>query len=147
MAPLKGEETCFAHSPKTRAERSAARARGGAANRRPSSAPAATAPMPTWPAFELGVIDRRGDIGAALLNVARAAARGALDTKTARVVTEALRSAEVSFAAGAREGGTGSGQDAPPGFREATPAEMEHLVKFGRLPNGVQALDQPFFVR
>jgi hypothetical protein len=99
------------------------------------------------PAFELGVVDRRSDVGAALLNVARAAARGALDTRTARVVTEALRSAEISFAAGAREGGAGSGEAAPPGFREATVEEMEFLVKHGRLPDRLQAFDAPFWVR
>ena len=81
------------------------------------------------------------------MNVARAAARGALDTKTARVIAEALRSAEVSFAAGAREGGAGDGAGAPAGYREASVAEMEFLLKHGRLPDGVQALDAPFWVR
>jgi hypothetical protein len=151
MAALKGGRFCFIHDPALGDARSTARAKGGT-NRRPSQAPlpASQIPFPVPPSvppFELGAITRREDIAAALMRAARAVAAGELDTKRARIITEALRASELAFAAGGREDAA-TGKKAPPGAREATIVEMEHLVRTGQLPDGLfSAVDEPFWVR
>ena len=139
MPALRGGAACFAHSEKTRAQRSAARARGGAANRRaPAPAPARGQLAPEVAAFEIGPIRRKADIAKALVRLSQALAKGEIDRHRGRLVAESLRAA--ALAAGdetdlADHGGR------PVGARPATDEELDFVIEHGEFPEGVEPVD------
>lgn len=144
MAALRNEQVCFAHSPAAAAARSAARRRGGT-NKRAAS-PSSEAPPPvstpdsaTVPGpetFELGELTDARDIGPALLRLAHAIARGLVDPRRGRLLTEALRASSFAFA----ESG-GVGEKAKRGWDLLDDDELERFRRTGKLPEGVTAED------
>lgn len=137
MAPLKdGGGWCFIHSPKTRSQRSAARSKGGTANRRPEPTAAPTAK--TVSSFELGPLGRKDDIARALVRLAHAIARGEIDSRRGRLAVEALRAA--SLAAGDNTDLTKSGGRRPVGSRPTTDDELRYCIEHGEFPEGVVGL-------
>ncbi len=145
MPALKGESTCWAHSP-TRAEaRHEARRRGGELRRRPPPPSAAVPEAPPPVPFALGPIERRGDVAVALLRVAHAIADGTLDPKRGRLLTEALRSSHAAWDSTTLV----NDEEIPAGAREPTRDELGYMMAHGgRLPPGVEHYGRwrPFWV-
>ena len=136
MPALKGQPFCFAHHPETRAARSAARTKGGANRARPTSAapPARSREQPAPEAFDLGELRRHADIAPALLRLAQAIARGAVDPRRGRLLTESLRAAAAAFIDSPDIAADG----APLGARAPNDDELQYLIEHGELPDGVQ---------
>lgn len=135
MAAMRDRQFCFAHDPDKAEARAAARRRGGEAHRRPS----APTPLPEVPGpeqFALGEVESLGDVGAALVTVARALASGQLDSRRGRILTEALRAAGYALeSAGPARDPSG----APAGARPATDDEIRYINEHnGELPPGLE---------
>jgi len=100
-------------------------------------------PAPAAAGFEIGPIQRKGDVARTLVRLARAIAKGEVDPKTGRLVADALRAA--SAASDGMELAEADG--APLGARPATDAELDFVIKHGHLPDGVdEAGTQTFWV-
>ncbi len=145
MPALTGQPVCFIHSERTRAQRSAARSKGGAANRRPE-APWRTTPAASGSAaFNIGTIEHRNDIPNAILRVTRAVAGGELDTKRGRLLLEYLRMAAAAFETFSEVTEDEDGRR--PGARAMTDAELRYILEHdGMLPPGLHAVHTEFWV-
>jgi hypothetical protein len=151
VASLKSDEQgyCWNHSPSARAQRAAARARGGHAKARAIAERKARAPAPSRPRseptpsgapFDVGELRDVSEIAAASRALARAVADGSMPVGRGRLLAEILGRAHAAVL-----DATG-GMLAHEG-REATDQELEYIrLNRGHAPPGVKILAGPFRV-